>query len=770
MGDDSLPASADSEHAKTDKRIIYFAHRALYRLGALPPEIVVFIFYLGVVIFMTWPLITRFNSSIYGYPGDNLGSVWLNWWAKSAASFGGKASFTPLAGFPFGTSTGFPLEFLGYLEMRFLMLFTSAVVAWNIDIFLSFLLSGVTMYYLVRYLTRDRRVAFFGGFVYMIGVFHAYNSMLIGGALSATQWMPLYILVLLKFMKRPSVRNAVFLGLSALLVVGTSIHYGLFMVIFTVAFLIGRFVYTRVAAARQGGRLLSGGLSVNRRTAVLSLAVVFLVMIVAGPLFYVYTRTFNPPGKWPTAGTTVELRTSTYVESGAARPLNYLVPSTLNPVFGSVAKKFVGNLYPNFGNAIYLGWTVILLALVWSVALLRKWWRQRKAGRPEGDAQEDPAEPDKKAMETNGTLWGFALAGATAFVFSLKPSVAIGSVKIPLPSQLLRVFTPWFRWYNRLSIVVSLCLIVIACFGLKWLISKIRGRAPKAALITVLIILAALEMTLVPSFKSFSFDNTPAVFKSVAKLKKGSSLVFYPLTESGYFQTSRLLFYQTGFQKPMLNGGLAVSDGEAMRRTVYNPYNPDTPGVLKQLGITNMVFFEGNVEGVGGQPQDASMLPAGFTQVERFFGSKEPFEKARLYRIDAAPADFIPLYLGDISLPYIDEGGVTVRLLGVDNLLKILNYSGREAKVTLRVPLQNPSSRREVAVRNSQGETLWRGVLDQGQSTAAEIPDFAVPAEGRDLRVVVLGPSFPVSGLYTALFGVTSATLEMGDVKIMESR
>jgi hypothetical protein len=714
-------------------------------------------------------LVAHFNTSIYGFPGDNLGAIWANWWVKSAASFGGKASFTPLAGFPFGTSTGFPLELLSFVEVRFLLLLTSSVVAWNIDILLSFILSGMTMYYLVRYLTGDRPTAFFGGFVYMIGVFHAYNAMIIGGALSATQWMPLYILVLLKFVKSPSVKNAVYLGLSGLLVVGTSIHFGLFMGIFTVAFLVGRFVYLRVSAARHGGHRLSGCFTINRKTAALSLAVILVIMAVVGPFFYLYTQKYNPPGRWPTRATPGELRTSTVVEAGAAKPLNYFVPSTLNPIFGSVAKRLAGDFYPNFGNAIYVGWTVILLAFVWVVALLRRWFKHRKSST-EGDDGEGAEPVPEDSLETNGRLWGFATAAAAAFLLSLKPTVTVGSVKIPLPSELLRIFTPWFRWYNRLAIVVSLCLIVIACFGFKWLMSLIRKRAWRVVVVALLVIAASLEMMMVPPARNFDFANTPAVFKGVGKLDKGAALAFYPMMESGYFQTSRLLFYQTGFQKPMLNGGLPNSDGEAMRRTVYNPYNPDAPGILKRLGITNMVFFTGQVEGAGGQPQDPSLLPPAFHQVARYYGTKDAFEKARLYSIDAAPADFVSLYLGDISLPYVDEGGVTVRLLDVNNDLKVLNYSGKEKKVTVRVPLQNPFNRREVLIKDSLGKTLWSGVLQQGQSAEAEIRDLALPPEGLDLHIVVRGFSYQVSGLYTTLFGSTSATLEMGDARIVESR
>ena len=47
--------------------------------------------------------------------------------------------------------------------------FTTETVVYNLFITSSFALSGISMYYLVRHLTHDRRAAFFGGFVYLLG-------------------------------------------------------------------------------------------------------------------------------------------------------------------------------------------------------------------------------------------------------------------------------------------------------------------------------------------------------------------------------------------------------------------------------------------------------------------------------------------------------------------------------------------------------------------------------------------------------------------------
>lgn len=124
-------------------------------------------------------------------------------------------------------------------------------------------------------------------------------------------------------------------------------------------------------------------------------------------------------------------------------------------------------------------------------------------------------------------------------------------------------------------------------------------------------------------------------FEAVKKTENAAGWVFYPLTESGPFVNSSLMFYQRVFAKPMLNGAVSNSDGEALRRTVHSPYNKATPGVLARFGLTNMVFFEQPVEGPLANAPDASLLPPGYQQIASFKGN-EQFGKARIYKVTAS--------------------------------------------------------------------------------------------------------------------------------------
>jgi hypothetical protein len=737
-------------------------------LYSIPPEVPVFLFYLALTLFLTWPLIAHMNTSFYGFSGDQAGTAWFSWWYKHASAFGGTTTFSPIIGFPFGSRLGFPIEPLNFLVMRFMLLFFNEIIVSNLYVLGSFFLSGVTMYYLVRYVARDRKIAAFGGLAYILSVYHAFYSMFISGAVSSVQWMPLYILLLLKFIKSPTVKNGVLLAIGGVVVAGFSIHFGFFMAVFTLAFLVGRYIYKRIVAARDGTGI-PWRRAFSRKTALISLAVAMVVVLAVLPAFYLYTTSTAKTGKWPTSPTPDVVRTDELVTGNAATPGEYLVPSVLNPFFGSISRKFKHNLFPDFGNAVYLGWTLIFLALVYAVF---GWKRRRK--RPPDDTDEGGGEADSTAVvdgrrELTATVVGFTTAMVVAFVLSVKPYWTIGSIRIPLPSRLVELVAPWFRWYSRFGVVVFLCLVVIASLGLQRLIGWLRYRSLKYVVPLILVVLMFMELILVPPFRQYSFAETPPVFEAVKASQDTGGWVFYPLTESGPFVNSSLRFWQRVFGKPMLNGAAPNSDGEALRRTVHSPYNKATPGILARFGLTNVVFFGEPVEGVQGQGQDASLLPAGYKQIASFKGSKQ-FRNAHIYRVTAKPAEIVPLYLGDISVPYLELGGGDIMLSNGKGVIRLVSYARQDRFVDIKLPIRNPLSRREVSLETVGGKVLWRGVLASGQETTAEIDGLNVRPTGTDIKIKVVGPSNPVNLIMTVNFGVTKTSIAIGDAEIVPVR
>ena len=334
---------------------------------------------------------------------------------------------------------------------------------------------------------------------------------------------------------------------------------------------------------------------------------------------------------------------------------------------------------------------------------------------------------------------------------------------IPMPSTLFRSLAPWFRWYMRIGVVVNICLIVIACFGLHWLLDKLKGRY-WALLMAPLTIVLVLEMIIVPPFQNFRFDTIPEVFEGVTRLPEGSTLAFYPIDESGTFTTSNIRFYQRWFEKPMLNGAVGNSDGEALRRTVYNPFNEATPGILSRFDIDSIVLFDDWYREANPDGQVVSALPPGLDLVESFAGEGK-FMNAHIFRVSASKADLVPLYLGDISVPVLDEGTITTRVVVRQGVISILNFSGGDATVDLRLPVSNPFTPREVAIESGD-RLLWWADLDAGEEVVAEINDLVVPGEGIDLHLFAKGAIHTLTSGDITLFGTELASFRVGDLEI----
>lgn len=684
------------------------------KLERIPPEVLIFFSYFLFVVFVTWPLLVRINSSVYGFPSDNLGGIWTYWWMRTSGF-----AFCPIIGYPFGVNLGFfSMDILSLAFARGLLFVFNEVVTFNIEVLLSLFLSGVTMYYLVRYLTGDRRVAYFGGLAFMLVPYHTYIIGLMGGGIIALQWLPLYILMLLKFIKTPTVRRCAWLGVSALLVAGTSIQNGMIMGILTLAFLLGRFLYRWKNKEHP--------FSVNWRTLALSLAVVALVLgLVVLPTYIGLRSQSGVQGQWETTKAHAEIRTAQASRWSSAHPSNYLSPSSRSVLFKLL--NMATSKTPSVYSMLYLGWTVMILALM---ALLIK---------KHGDA---------------GSFWGFVAVVPVAIIVSFGPLKGV-----PTPAALLRAVSPMFRWYLRIGLAAIIAFIVVACYGLKSIIEGLKRWDWKLVLVP-LTALMVLEFLLVPPFFNYDLGETPRLFEEVRKLPEGSAVVYYPLDEPGTFLNSEILFYQRKTGKPMLNGAYGNTDGEVLRRTVINPLLPEVPSILKRFDLDYAIFLR-NECGF-----DPTKLPAGFREINRVPSDEHRLDNAYVYEIDSRPADLVPLYLKGISLPVIETG--TSRLVTGEGQVKVLNYTGAGVQASFSLPVIESLGEYDVTV-TAGGREAWRKRFTAGGSGLIEF-DLEIPNGGTDIDIRVEGKPFVLSDDVANAFGLEEATLKIGNVSVLEKQ
>lgn len=181
-------------------------------------SVLVLVIYLLLTILLNFPLWRRLSFATYGYTGDSYGFLWQLWWGKETDRQLINGKLTPLLGAPFGSPIDYyfcePL-LLGF--GRLLARVTNHFVAFNLVLLVSFPLAGLTTYWLAKYLTKNSLAAFLAGLIFAFSPYHfwqAYTHV----NLSQIQWLPLFLLAWLVFLRRPQVKNFLFLFLSYLLV------------------------------------------------------------------------------------------------------------------------------------------------------------------------------------------------------------------------------------------------------------------------------------------------------------------------------------------------------------------------------------------------------------------------------------------------------------------------------------------------------------------------------------------------------------------------
>ena len=225
--------------------------------------------------------------------------------------------------------------------------------SYNFLIILSFVLAGYGAYRLAYYVTGDKKAAFFAGLVFGFSTYHFAHAW---GQLNlvSIQWIPFYILFLLKMRKEKSLKNiffaVFFLVLSAL---WADFQYVIFLGIFTFFLLIYDIVFNREQIRKF---LLRIGFMC---------AIFFgLMALLLSPLFY-GLLTGKYAYAWPSS--------IDFVKTNSADLLGFFTPNSLNPFFG----KFTSGIISHFSNTwteamVYVGFTVLILTIFAAVKLWKK--------------------------------------------------------------------------------------------------------------------------------------------------------------------------------------------------------------------------------------------------------------------------------------------------------------------------------------------------------------------------------------------------------------
>lgn len=456
--------------------------------------------------------------------GDAYFYLWDLWWFKKALLSASSPYFTQYIFYPAGINLAFSAitPFNGILSIPLQSVF-GLTKAYNILFLTSFIISGYGTYLLVKYLTGNSKAAFISGLIFMFSPYHFAHS-LSHLNLMSIEWIPFYVLFLLKTINEKSSKNAIYAAFFLLLVFLSEYTYAVYLSFFTVFFLL-------YYAYEDKNYIVNK--FVIKKLSLMGICFIFLSFPFAYPLFK-----------------ELLVSKSSYMYNGgfvafSADLLGFFIPSTMHPVFN----QFVDPIYQNFtGNfsefTVFAGYTVLILSTIASLKI--------------------------KTKEIK--FW--VLCTVVTFIFCLGPVLHINGIftstienvsfAIPLPYAIVMKIPiiSIARAPSRWDSIVMLNLSVLSGYGLSYIYTKFenhpfRSRFTGACITILFASLILFEFLAIPY--PMATADIPEFYWSLSKNPEDFAIYEIPdlFDHLGF---TEFMYYQTTHEKKIVTGNTKVPE------------------------------------------------------------------------------------------------------------------------------------------------------------------------------------------------------------------
>ncbi|MBN9388387.1 MAG: hypothetical protein J0I20_10075 [Chloroflexi bacterium] len=483
------------------------------------------VFYLVVAIIFSWPLALHLGDRVVlSESGDVWQHLWNTWWMRfSLLDLHTHPYTTPMLLHPVGANLFYhaldPMD--GYLSIPAQLLF-GVVASFNLVILFQLTVAGWGVYLLARYLTGNPSVSLVAGIIYACSPLESRLLNLGQLELTSIEWLPLYILCFLKTLNREA-RPWLWRVLSVVFLLVLSLdtwYYLLYAVIFSALFTLYKLFQERQEWRQKWPRTLALAIGVMAVYGVLVLPILLPTLREAG-----------------SSGATQPRFTVIY-NSATLKGLFTTGPSALWGLFGS------GDNPEYRGN--FLGFIALGLGLLGLIVGFKKNW-----------------------------FWGgvalvfLVLALGLVLHVSFDPNWTPDAAEkgLPLPGSLIfkLPFGNIARVPLRYTLVTTLCLAVLAAYGLAWLLNfiktRLKDRLKRPALLTwALPALAGLLVFLefFPGPRTLADTTVPAFYSQIAKEGNWNDFAVLETPDSGSASIiSKAMYYQSVSQHPMVGGYLS---------------------------------------------------------------------------------------------------------------------------------------------------------------------------------------------------------------------
>ncbi len=509
--------------------------------------------YALLAVVLTWPLVRHLGTHVpgsYTWAFDEYTFLWNSWWFRySLLNLGQNPLYSTHTFYPPGISLVlYTYNLFNSILSIPLQPFLPLPAISNLTFLFATVLSGYGTFLLAHYLLRhiqcpisntqypslDVRhwAAFLAGLVYAFGSYRLVYAAIGHYDMWSTEWIPFYALFLVKTIREPRRRYALLAGLFLVLAMLGEMILGVFLAILTLIIL-------AFAVSKEERPEIAGGMAaLLRRLGVMGLVAAILYAPVLVPILREMFGGYELAGWGDAEKLSVDL-------------LGLVTPTALHPLGGSwvdaLRQTREGTARFRDVNTVFLGWAGLALAVGGAVA-----YRRRLAA------------------------WTTGLVVFT--LFSLGPLLQVNGrstfdldglqVNVPLPFILLH-YIPVVkanRVPNRFSVVLMLCLAVLAGFGAYWLLRKAAGRKSQAARwlpVPCSLLLAALLL-----FEHWSVPlpltdaRIPPVYEQVAAEPGDWAILQLPLGWRNSFgmmgaEDTRTQYYQSYHHKRLLSGNIS---------------------------------------------------------------------------------------------------------------------------------------------------------------------------------------------------------------------
>jgi hypothetical protein len=457
---------------------------------------------------MTWPLALRLQSHLPGRSTDTLVHYWNGWWVGHALRTGQSPFSTSLLYYPIGLRLGYHnfawVNILAWLPLQH---WVGGIAAYNLTVLASLAACGYAGFLLCREVTSSDRAALVGGLIYLCWPYRLYQ--LDHPNLINTQWIPLFLLFLVRALRRRRAADSLAAGLFFALA-----GYTRWQQLVPAAIL--GLIYVAVVTLRTGG-------FVWRPLRTLVPAFLIAAVMLAPPILALARER---------QVTAADLLREDEEKSMQTDLLAYVTPPQSHPVLGAWGSAAYGRYYE--GRAAerrfpaYLGVTVLALVAIGAV-------RSKCDRRP-------------------WVLMAVALAAlALGPVLRFNGRVYPGA---PMPYRLaaLLPFVRLMRFPDRFNMFLALPVAVLAAQGWVAVQDAIARRNQRSALAATGLVAAAVLFDYLPGPAPLQIPKLSSFYSIVAEQPGEIALLNLPISAQ---ESKRYMFAQTTHQHPIVQGKTA---------------------------------------------------------------------------------------------------------------------------------------------------------------------------------------------------------------------